>query len=55
MIFSHESPEYTNTKPTGALEYSKEIVKYFIPNIKAERKKVADNNAPMRNLDRGLL
>ena len=42
-IFSHESPEYTNTKPNGALEYSKEIVKYFIPNIKTDRNWVTIN------------
>lgn len=45
MIFSHESPEYTNTKPNGALEYSKEIVKYFIPNIKTDRNWVTINLA----------
>ena len=44
-IFSHESPEYTNTKPSGALEYSKEIVKYFIPNIKTDRNWVTINLA----------
>ncbi len=44
-IFSHESPEYTNTKPNGALEYSKEIVKYFIPNIKTDRNWVTINLA----------
>ncbi len=45
MIISHESPEYTNTKPNGALEYSKEIVKYFIPNIKTDRNWVTINLA----------
>lgn len=44
-IFSHESPEYTNTKPTGALLYSQEIVKYFIPNIKTDRNWVTINLA----------
>lgn len=44
-IFSHESPEYTNAKPSGALEYSKEIVKYFIPNIKTDRNWVTINLA----------
>lgn len=37
-IFSHLSKEYVSTqKPNGALLYSKEIVKYFIPNIKTTR------------------
>lgn len=45
MIFSHESPEYTNTKPNGALLYSQEIVKYFIPNIKTDRNWVTINLA----------
>lgn len=44
-IFSHESPEYTNTKPNGALLYSQEIVKYFIPNIKTDRNWVTINLA----------
>lgn len=44
-IFSHESPEYTNTKPSGALLYSQEIVKYFIPNIKTDRNWVTINLA----------
>lgn len=43
MIFSHESPEYTFTNPNGALEYSKEICKYFIPNIKTNRNWVTIN------------
>lgn len=45
MIFSHLSPEYTNTKPNGALLYSEEIVKYFIPNIKTDRNWVTINLA----------
>lgn len=45
MIFSHESPEYTNTKPNGALIYSQAIVKYFIPNIKTDRNWVTINLA----------
>ena len=37
-IFSHLSKEYVSTqKPNGALLYSQEIVKYFIPNIKTTR------------------
>ena len=37
-IFSHLSKEYISTQnPNGALLYSKEIVKYFIPNIKTTR------------------
>ena len=37
-IFSHLSSEYyTTQKPNGALLYSEEIVKYFIPNIKTDR------------------
>lgn len=44
-IFSHESPEYTNTKPNGALLYSQEIVKYFIPNIKTDRNWITINLA----------
>lgn len=43
MIFSHESPEYIWTNPNGACEYSKEIVKYFIPNIKTDRNWVTIN------------
>lgn len=42
-IFSHESPEYIWTNPNGACEYSKEIVKYFIPNIKTTRNWVTIN------------
>lgn len=37
-VFSHLSPQYNTTqKPNGALLYSQEIVKYFIPNIKTTR------------------
>ena len=42
-ILSHESPEYIWTNPNGACEYSKEIVKYFIPNIKTTRNWVTIN------------
>lgn len=42
-IFSHESPEYIWKNPNGACEYSKEIVKYFIPNIKTDRNWVTIN------------
>lgn len=45
MIFSHLSPEYTNRKPNGALLYSEEIVKFFIPNIKTDRNWVTINLA----------
>lgn len=34
---THESPYYTNIIPNGALMYSINIVKYFIPNIKTKR------------------
>lgn len=42
-ILSHESPEYIWKNPNGACEYSKEIVKYFIPNIKTDRNWVTIN------------
>lgn len=42
-ILSHESPEYIWKNPNGACEYSKEIVKYFIPNIKTTRNWVTIN------------
>ena len=42
-ILSHESPEYIWRNPNGACEYSKEIVKYFIPNIKTDRNWVTIN------------
>lgn len=45
MIISHEHPDYTNTKENGALLYSQEIVKYFIPNIKTKRNWVTINLA----------
>lgn len=44
-ILSHESPEYIWKNPNGACEYSKEIVKYFIPNIKTDRNWVTINIA----------
>lgn len=34
---THLSPRYKNTKPNGALMYSREIVKYFIPSVKTKR------------------
>lgn len=42
-ILSHESPEYIWKNPNGACEYSKEIVKYFIPNIRTDRNWVTIN------------
>lgn len=46
-IFSHESPEYPkDIKENGALMYSKEIVKYFIPNIKTTRNWVTIRKVP---------
>ncbi len=35
--FTHLNNYYTEQKPNGALLYSKEIVKYFIPTIKTTR------------------
>lgn len=46
-VFSHESPEYVTPKEeNGALLYSKEIVKYFIPNIKTTRNWVTIRQVP---------
>ena len=46
-VFSHESPEYPkDVKENGALLYSKEIVKYFIPNIKTARNWVTIRKVP---------
>lgn len=46
-VFSHESPEYPkDVKENGALLYSKEIVKYFIPNIKTTRNWVTIRKVP---------
>lgn len=48
QIFSHESPEYvTPEQENGALLYSKEIVKYFIPNIKTTRNWVTIRKVPI--------
>lgn len=47
MIFSHLSPEFvTNQKPNGAVLYSEEIVKYFIPAIKTTRNWVTIRKVP---------
>lgn len=40
---THTSPRYKNRKPNGALLYSREIVKYFIPNVKTKRHWVTVN------------
>ena len=40
---THLSPRYKNKKPNGAMMYSREIVKYFIPNIKTDRHWVTIN------------
>lgn len=46
-IFSHESSEYPkDTKENGALLYSEEILKYFIPNIKTTRNWVTIRKVP---------
>lgn len=47
QIFSHESKEYlTPEQQNGALLYSQEIVKYFIPNIKTDRNWVTIRKVP---------
>lgn len=46
-IFSHLSPEFQTTQmPNGALLYSQEIVKYFIPAIKTKRNWVTIRKVP---------
>lgn len=47
LIFSHLSPEFqTVQKPNGAVLYSQEIVKYFIPKIKTTRNWVTIRRVP---------
>lgn len=43
MNITHESEYYTNVRPNGALIYSINICKYFIPNIKTNRSWVTIN------------
>lgn len=43
QIISHESPDYHNIQPNGALIYSINICKYIIPRIKTDRNWVTIN------------
>lgn len=47
QVFSHLSEHFiTSQKPNGAVLYSEEIVKYFIPNIKTTRNWVTIRSVP---------